>query len=111
MLCGLYYQADEEQKGVKESNRIDEAYEACGESPTKKLKDTAVEPNYEDDDEFLSSLCGTTVVRNETKIYQKIFSKLKARFKSRVILQETINSLSIILSNNLNRIRLNCTIN
>jgi len=93
VLCGLYYQADEEQKGVKESNRIDEAYEACGESPTKKLKDTAVEPNYEDDDEFLSSLCGTTVVRNETKIYQKIFSKLKARFKSRVILQETINSL------------------
>ncbi len=54
----------------------------------------------EDEDDFdnntndIFTYAATSSNKNEAKILQKILLKLKSRFKSRVVLQETVNSLS-----------------
>lgn len=47
------------------------------------------------DDNDIFTYAAKNLNKNEAKIMQKILIKLKLRFKSRVLLQEAINSLSM----------------
>jgi hypothetical protein len=75
ILCGLYYINESDIKHKEVISKVDEM----------------------DEDEIdgdIFSYATTNSNRNEAKILHKVLHNLKSRFKARLTLQETINSLS-----------------
>lgn len=109
ILCGLYYEnksdrhalisssltgnineASTSHQNDSKSSDLDESMTLCdeGSSETDNRKGASKEIDQDEDESLDSGYL------NETKIFEQIINRLKSRFKARITLQETINSLS-----------------
>lgn len=108
ILCGLYYINESDIKHKERltkddsKEKINEFNNGSGDGMSDeaiggiKLEDMEEEEIDEIDNNSgdIFTYAATSSNKNEAKILQKVLHNLKSRFKSRVILQETINSLS-----------------
>jgi hypothetical protein len=89
-LCGLYYDNKFDRHTLISSSQSTISKKDEQNKSSDEMKDDVemTDNNNENDSS------DQTNDRNDSKLFEQIMNKLKFRFKSRVILQETLNSLS-----------------
>jgi len=112
ILCGLFYENKFERlhfiystqsttascrKHQEElnDNKINEEKMITNEESTSVLEKSEKEMETDEKNENIDAELKESS-NSDTKLFEKIISKLKSRFKARVMLQETLNSLSKI---------------
>jgi len=100
-ICGLFYEnksSDSSNKSLSYDNETatnDEKMEVSKSLPDKQLVDNEQESSdIESTEEVNLNLNNKN--KNESKLLEQVVNRLKSRSKARIVLQETINSLSII---------------
>ncbi len=89
-LCGLYYDNKFDRHSLISSSQSVSKKDDQNKS-SDDMKDD-VEMAADNNNETNSS--DQTNEKNDSKLFEQIMNKLKFRFRSRIILQETLNSLS-----------------
>ena len=110
MLCGLFYETKSDRKMMIVNDRIKESSNepethleksiAMNDEDINRTDSSTVEMEDEDAQSSESNEIDdlAEVDQNETKLFEQIINRLKTRFKARLVLQETINSLSNFIS-------------